>query len=328
MVAKVRCFFYVTKVKMIQNLTQTIHMRKKSLIFVPGIMYTLKEAWLKMYGSDPLQDWDGKIYCIEADGTLTFRANEIHGYVAAYTFTLVLQGWLTIVYNGHELTLHADDIYIYSPGLPITVVDASDDYRSICLLADESVTIEIPAVHDLVYIAYAPIVELHEPMMSLPQADASCLVSRMRDIIHYLHSENQYSSHIIRMLYAVFILDYQDIQKRVIPHPSVQRRIEDIFLEFIRLLPLHFAEHHDIGFYASQLNISKVYLSRVVRQLMGRTVVDYINQMLIMEASFLLRNSQLSIAQISDRLHFSEPAAFSRFFQRMKGLSPRDFRNS
>jgi hypothetical protein len=35
------------------------------------------------------------------------------------------------------------------------------------------------------------------------------------------------------------------------------------------------APHHDIPFYAELLHISPVYLPRVVRQVTGRTVVDY-----------------------------------------------------
>ena len=114
-----------------------------------------------------MEQWDGKIYCDETDAAVTFRTNETHGYMAAYTFTLVLEGKLTLVYNGRELTLHADDLYIYSSGLPVTIVSASNDYRGICLLADEHVTIESPTVHDLVHIAYAPLVQLHEPKLKL-----------------------------------------------------------------------------------------------------------------------------------------------------------------
>lgn len=280
-----------------------------------------------MHGVEPIGNWDGKIYCNETDAAITYRANETHGYMAAYTFTLVLEGWLTIIYNGQELTLHPDDLYMYSPGLPVTIVSASDDYHGICLLADEHTTIESPTVHDLVHIAYAPIVQLHEPKLKLSHDDVQRLGDKMREIRDYLHSDHIYKEKILQMLYAVFLLDLQDAQEKAIPQRTVPQRVEEIFIGFLRLLPLHFAEHHDIGFYASQLNISTVYLSRVVRQVTGRTVIDYINQFLVMEASFLLRTSQLSVNQIAERLHFADLASFSKFFSRQKGMSPRDYRN-
>ncbi len=66
----------------------------------------------------------------------------------------------------------------------------------------------------------------------------------------------------------------------------------------------------------------------VADELSGRTIVDYINQMLLMEASYLLQQTSLPIVQIADRLHFSEAASFTRFFTRMKGLTPREFRKA
>lgn len=290
-------------------------------------MYSLREAWLRMHGAEPIENWDGKIFCGETDAAITYRANETHGYIAAYTFTLVLEGSLTIVYNGQELILQPDDLYLYSSGLPVTIISASDDYHGICLLADEHVTIESPMVHDLVHIAYAPLVQLHTPKLKLSHDDAERMADKMREIRNYLHSDHIYKDKILQMLYAVFLLDLQDAQEKAIPHRIVPQRVEEIFIGFLRLLPLHFAEHHDIAFYASELNISTVYLSRVVRQITGRTVIDYINQFLMMEASFLLRTSQLSIAQIADQLHFADLASFSKFFSRMKGLSPREYRN-
>lgn len=280
-----------------------------------------------MFGQPPFDRWNGKLYCALTDAALTFRTNRTQGYMAAYTFTLVTEGRVKIVYNGQVLTLQADDLYVYSPGLEVTVEEVSDDYRAICLLADEHITIESPIAHDLVHLAYAPIVQLHQPKLTLSHEDARRLADLLRDIIGYLLSDHIYKEKILQMLYAVFLLELQNVQEKVMTRREVPQRIEDLFIGFIRLLPLHFIEHHDIGFYANALNISTVYLSRVVRRVAGRTVIDYINQMLLMEASFLLNTTSLSIAQIAYRLHFADAPSFSKFFSRMKGQTPGEYRN-
>ena len=193
-------------------------------------------------------------------------------------------------------------------------------------MADEHVTIEAPSVHDLVHLAYLPIVQLHEPKQTLAADAAQHLIAKMREIIGYLHSDHIYKGEVLRMLYSIFLLDLQNAQNNAIVHRQTPQRVEEIFIGFIRLLPTHFAEHHDIPFYASKLHITPVYLSRVVRQVAGRTVIDYINQMLLMEATFLLQTSKLSITQIADRLHFADTPSFSKFFLRMKGMTPREYR--
>lgn len=267
------------------------------------------------------------MYCRETDASTTMLTNRIGGFLAAYTFTIVINGWLKMVYNGQELTLHPDDLYIYSPGLSVNIIAVSDDYHGICLLADEIMTFEMSAIHDLVHIAYQPIVQLNEPKLALPHEVAVRLTDKMLEIISYFNSNHIYKEKILSMLYSVFLLDLQNEQNRVITHRQVPQRVEEIFIDFIRILPHHFAEHHDIGFYASSLNISTVYLSRVIRQVAGRTVIDYINQMLVTEATFLLRTSSLSIAQIADQLNFADTPSFSKFFSRMKGMSPKEYRN-
>lgn len=292
-------------------------------------MYTFKE-YLPIFIGDnlPEKGWDNGMYCLETDATKILRSNLQRGFVACFAFMVVDKGWMTIHYNGRELTFYPNDLYIYSPGLPVDVIATSDDLHGYCLMADEHVTIEAPSVHDLVHLAYLPIVQLHEPKQTLASDAAQHLIMKMREIIGYLHSNHIYKGEVLRMLYSIFLLDLQNAQQRAIVHRQTPQRVEEIFIGFIRLLPSHFAEHHDIAFYADRLHITPVYLSRVVRQVTGRTVVDYINQMLLMEASFLLRMSPMSITQIADHLHFADTPSFSKFFSRLKGMSPKEYRKA
>ena len=290
-------------------------------------MYTFKEYLPIFVGDDlPEKGWDNGMYCFETDAVKILRSNLQRGFVACFAFMLVDKGWMTIYYNGRELTFHPNDLYTYSPGLPVDVIATSDDFHGLCLMADEHVTIEAPSVHDLVHLAYLPIVQLHEPKQTLASDAAQHLIMKMREIIGYLHSDHIYKGEVLRMLYSIFLLDLQNAQQRAIVDRQIPQRVEEIFIDFIRLLPRYFVEHHDIPFYASKLHITPVYLSRVVRQVTGRTVVDYINQMLLMEASFLLQTSQLSITQIADQLHFADTPSFSKFFSRLEGMSPKEYR--
>ena len=292
-------------------------------------MYTFNEYLPIFIGDDlPEKGWDNGMYCLETDATKILRNNLQRGFVACFAFMVVDKGWMTIHYNGRELTFYPNDLYIYSPGLPVDVIATSDDLHGYCLMADEHVTIEAPSVHDLVHLAYLPIVQLHEPKQTLASDAAQHLIMKMREIIGYLHSNHIHKGEVLRMLYSIFLLDLQNAQQRAIVHRQTPQRVEEIFIGFIRLLPSHFAEHHDIAFYADRLHITPVYLSRVVRQVTGCTVVDYINQMLLMEASFLLRMSPMSITQIADHLHFADTPSFSKFFSRLKGMSPKEYRKA
>lgn len=58
----------------------------------------------------------------------------------------------------------------------------------------------------------------------------------------------------------------------------------------------------------------------------GRTVVSYIDRLLLMEAVYLLRNSDMSVTAIAEHLHFASQSSFTKFFVRMKGESPLAYR--
>lgn len=290
-------------------------------------MYSLKEYWQLRDLPLPEGEWDGNVICLETNVEWTFGSNETHGFLSCYTFTIVTRGWLTIVYKNRELTLHEGDLYSYSPGFEVTVLASSSDYRGICLLADEQFTLSLPTVRNAIRTAYLTVVELSSPVLSLQADDQRRLQELMQMMIRYQQTGLPHANESLQMLYNLFLLDLSAIQEHSIQQHRFPKRVEEIFLGFLQLLPQHFMEHHDIGFYASRLSITTTYLSRVVRQVSGgHTVVDYIDQLLLMEATFLLRQTPLSIAQIADRLHFAETTTFARFFHRMKGINPREFR--
>lgn len=290
-------------------------------------MYSLKEFWQIRNLPFPEGEWDGNVICIETDAEWTFGTNKTHGFLSCYTFTIVTRGWVTVLYNNRELTLHEGDLYTYSAGFEVTVLSSSSDYSGICLLGDEHFTLSLPTVRDAIRTAYFTVVELTSPVLPLKEGDQQRLKELMHMMIHYQQTGLPHASESLRMLYNIFLTDLSAIQQHSIREHRFPKRIEEIFLGFLGLLPQHFMEHHDIGFYASHLCITTTYLSRVVRQVSGgRTVIDYINQMLLMEATFLLRQTSMSITQISDQLHFAEVTTFARFFCRQKGMTPREFR--
>ncbi len=289
-------------------------------------MYSLKDAWIIMHGRPPFEGWNGRIVCAWTDAEITFRANRTQGFMSAYTFTLVQEGWINIIYNGKHLSLGPNDLYIYSPGMSVTIVSATKNYQGLCLLVDEGMTLENDTVRDMIRLAYLPVVRLHEPKIALSQTAAALIHHRLEDILHYLDSDNPRKTTILEHLYAVFLLELQNELEQSSVTGKEGKTKEDVFIGFLSLLSENFIEHHNILFYAGALNITTTYLSRIVRQMSGRTVIDYVNRLLLMEASFLLRTTNLSIGEISDRLHFSEQAAFSKFFTRLQGESPKKYR--
>ena len=81
----------------------------------------------------------------------------------------------------------------------------------------------------------------------------------MQMMIHYQQMGLPLSNDSLRMLYNLFLTDLSSIQQHSIREHRFPKRVEEIFLAFLGLLPRHFAEHHDIGFYADLCYYHSIY---------------------------------------------------------------------
>ena len=289
-------------------------------------MYQLKDFLTSVLGMSPSDVASGELYCTESNTRLTFLTNQMQQTMAGYSYTLVIDGWLQLIYNDRLLTLKKGDLLIYSPGMLVRIVSGSVNYHSICLIIDEQAALEIPAVRNVVHTVYQPIVELGRPVIHLGEQQTCHFRQLMLEIIRYLYSNHRYLHEVLRTLFTHFVLDLMDVMEQNIGFRQVGERTTELFIGFMRLLTTHFIDHHNIAFYADSLHITPIHLSRIVRQMTGRTVIDYINQMLLMEAVWLLRSTTLPLADIAERLHFSDQSSFGRFFTRLKGVNPKRFR--
>ncbi|UZR97070.1 AraC family transcriptional regulator [Chondrinema litorale] len=101
---------------------------------------------------------------------------------------------------------------------------------------------------------------------------------------------------------------------------------EYIYRNFRKLVDKHFFELHKVSDYADQLNITAGHLNSVVKQYLGKSAKEYIQERLILEAKRLLAYSDMNAKEIGYALGFDDPSNFSKFFRKMSSLSTAQFR--
>ncbi|RZT41765.1 AraC-like DNA-binding protein [Cupriavidus agavae] len=95
---------------------------------------------------------------------------------------------------------------------------------------------------------------------------------------------------------------------------------------FTMLVETHYLRFGAVGQYAEALCVSERQLNDAVKQTMGRTASQVIQERVLLEAKRWLSNTETGIAEIAFRLNIEDPAYFARFFKKQTGLTPGDFR--
>ena len=289
-------------------------------------MYHLQEYY-SIFGKGHLHElWNGKMACAFSDGNRTLTTNDMTDSLSCYTFTLITRGEMTLMNGSTRLSFSKNDIYTYYPGSSVHICDVSDDYTGICLLVDEQMAHSAQAFRNLLRASMIPLSQFGNSKLSLTADDASRVKVVLTLISEYISRPLSLKNEILEMLYSVFINDLISIKAFENARFSISKQAEEIFITFYTLLQRNYDEHHDIGFYADALSITTTYLSRVVKKISGKTVIECIDEMLAIEATWLLKSTSMTVAQIADRLNFSTSSAFDKFYKRMRGCTPLSMR--
>ena len=115
------------------------------------------------------------------------------------------------------------------------------------------------------------------------------------------------------------LMDYSDIN---VSGSCGQRLLN----RFLNLVDTYGVSMRNLSFYAERLCVSVKYLSRIVSRESGKTARQWIDMRVMIEAKVLLKDSALSVQQISDRLNFPNQSFFGTFFKRHSGMSPNAYR--
>lgn len=108
--------------------------------------------------------------------------------------------------------------------------------------------------------------------------------------------------------------------------PHTGNRQQDIVARFLRLVSQHCREQRQIGYYADQMAMTQGHLSRIVRQTSGVTAKEWIERAVLQEAKVMLKHTDLSIHEITDRLCFPADSFFCKYFKRLTGMTPLQYR--
>ncbi|MBN1241172.1 MAG: helix-turn-helix transcriptional regulator [Spirochaetales bacterium] len=88
----------------------------------------------------------------------------------------------------------------------------------------------------------------------------------------------------------------------------------------------HCAEAHSLDFYVTRCATNPSDFSRRFKALAGCPLFEYVNRKRVERACVLLKNTELSILEVSLAVGYNNLSFFNRYFLRLMGLQPRAWR--
>ena len=163
------------------------------------------------------------------------------------------------------------------------------------------------------------------PLTTTEQVQIENFITVMWDVLQ----EPVFRKEVIQHLLAGLLYNIEYIAKnKGQSESSPLTHQNDIFQRFISLVNTYSKTERNVSFYADKLCLTPRYLNTVIRQASQQTVMDWINQSIILEAKVLLKHSNRLVYQISDELNFPNPSFFSKFFKRMTGMTPQEYQKN
>ena len=118
------------------------------------------------------------------------------------------------------------------------------------------------------------------------------------------------------------------INAQTVRPSELQGRSSELYNEFIDAVSDHHREANGVYFYATLLNVSSRYLAQVTRRICGKSPKTIIDDYLIHEIELQLKFTNSTVQEIANRYGFSSQAHFTKFFKKIKGISPTKFRRN
>ena len=240
-------------------------------------------------------------------------------------------GRLLISYDNRSHELTKNSLMVMRQGHVINSYELSPDFKGHVIVVstkhlDKTVPTMTKFMPYMIHFMGNPVIKLTEEEMtnqielrnllkakSQPQSDHAYRVNVVRSVLEALFFETL-------GVYSAHSMDLRSMQ--------TIRRKDSLLYDFIQLVESEFRRERSVAYYANRLCVSPKQLSSMVKEASGRTAGDWIDSYVIMEAKALLKNTGMTVQEISQALNFANQSFFGKYFKHLTGISPRMYRST
>ena len=170
-----------------------------------------------------------------------------------------------------------------------------------------------------------PVMHIEKERSPVMHHYSALLMSKIKEPPH------RYRKDILQYLFAALFCEMINEIQRLINDTEEEpergfRRAAYVFKHFMAELSKDGGMHRSVSYFANQLCYSPKYVSSVVKQVSGRTALEWIDEYAMEQIKIQLKHSDKSIKEIADNFNFSNQSFFGKYVKAHLGVSPARYR--
>ena len=245
----------------------------------------------------------------------------------AEIFVLCMDGSIDASINLSEYIIKKNDFVTLSPGSIIQINRIEGNLKLYFMVFSSEFINGLnknKSIIDLIYITK------NHPVLSLPEEFASIYEEfflLMMKVYYKKHSP--YNPEILKCMLLSILYRLSDMyHDQPARKETFSSRSEEICKTFGHLVIQHYTQERNVSYYAKKMGITPAHLSNTVKNMTGKTVMDFISEVVIVDAKAQLKSTNLPIREIAYSLNFPNVSLFGKYFKRLTGMTPQQYRNS
>lgn len=265
-----------------------------------------------------------KIILLESSGKVKFPENYLHVF---HTHILCIRGTTQFTFNHRSYSAKAGEFVFWFADSQLSDVSFSKNFKGYVLFIereflDNNIPDQNRSIDVVLHSRANPVLHLSD------KNDQAKIVSNFSLLNNrFLEKDHLYYTETLQLQMQLFLFEMWHIFAN--EYEKRKRTLESgsLYEQFMHLVQEHCMQQREVQFYAEHLHITPKHLNYVCKQNTDVTASEWIHRYAKERIILLLKNKNLNVAEIADKMEFSSRSFFTRYVKKLLGVTPREFRN-
>lgn len=238
------------------------------------------------------------------------------------------KGEVTIEINYVTYRFKENGLLVLKPLDIVMLKDGSDDFDCTALMLPVSSLTPIMQdinINDYKLLSQKPVIYHNDEYLQYVKQVFS-LLACAKNIVDYAGFEKIAEKQVASLFYMQYHYNSTRPEYERNEFKEPYSRKKELFRKFVMNIINSHTVSREVLFYANELGISSGYLNELCNEVSTHSAKDIIDSTVAARLKYELSYTTKTIQELTDEYNFPSQSYFSRYYKRMTGMTPSEFR--